>query len=36
MVEKDTASRATADSLNVDGSWVRRPSDDPEETFKLL
>lgn len=36
MVEKDTASRSTADSLNIDGSRVRRPSDDPEETFKVL
>ena len=42
---KDTASCATAGSLNMDGGWVRRPSDDPEnktkqtnkkDTFKVL
>ena len=45
MVLKDTASCATAGSLNMDGGWVRRPSDDPENkteqtnkhhTFKVL
>ena len=30
MVLKDTASCATAGSFNMDGGWVRRPSDDPE------
>ena len=30
MVLKDTASCATAGCLNMDGGWVRRPSDDPE------
>ena len=30
MVLKDTASCATAGSLNMDGGWARRPSDDPE------
>ena len=32
MVFKDTASCAAAGSLNIDGG-LRRPSDDPEETF---
>lgn len=42
MVLKDTASCATAGSLNMDGGWVRRPSDDPENkqtnktTFMVL
>ena len=30
MVVKDTASCATAGSLNIEGAWVRRPSDEPE------
>ena len=34
MVLKDTASCATAGSLNMDGGWVRRPSDDPENKTK--
>ena len=31
---KDTASCATAGSLNIDGAWVRRPSDDPVKKKK--
>ena len=34
MFLKDTASCATAGSLNMDGGWVRRPSDDPENKTK--
>ena len=33
MVLKETASCTAAGSLNIDGDWVRRPSDDPKETF---
>ena len=30
---EETASCTAAGSLNIDGGWVRRPSDDPKETF---